>query len=275
MHGRPKKIGDKTLVHLELWCMSCQSSGNSGVFFRALATQVHDIHRFGAHISSFREMAVSNAFAPIRMFFAVAGFVALNVLASAQFDDWHMLSCNLFVKSTFAHGYIHGYEEGFHTGDLDMQMGRNYRDVKNHEKFKKPSGYKSQFGDKGTYEAGYRKGYRIGYVDSYEGRNFRAIALVRKAGPPGLDRVEFSFGREYDSGFRQGYETGQTQGLKDGRSDTKENAVPSECADISLAKGGAGEPAAHYCEAFRNGYELGYSDGFSNQRDRAKVLAKR
>src|SRR5215470_5980325 len=30
----------------------------------------------------------------------------------------------LCARSAFAHGYLHGYEEGFHNADLDIHMGR-------------------------------------------------------------------------------------------------------------------------------------------------------
>src|SRR5689334_19449341 len=30
----------------------------------------------------------------------------------------------LFLDSAFAHGYRHGYDQGFHLGDLDLHMGR-------------------------------------------------------------------------------------------------------------------------------------------------------
>jgi flagellar biosynthesis/type III secretory pathway protein FliH len=219
-------------------------------------------------------MAVSKLPAPIWMLLAVVAVFALNGFSNAQSHDWHLLSRDLFVKSTFAHGYIHGYEEGFHNGDLDMQMGRNFRDVKCHEKFKKPTGFKDGFGPKGIYEDGYRKGYLVGYVDSFEGRNFRAIALLRESVEPGPNRSVSQVDREYDSAFRQGYDAGQTKGLQDGRSTVIEAAGSVSCQE-SLARGGTGEPRTDYCEAYRNGYQLGYSDGFANQRERAKVLAKK
>jgi flagellar biosynthesis/type III secretory pathway protein FliH len=207
------------------------------------------------------------------MLLAVAAVLAFNVCAHAQSDDWHMSSRDLFVKSTFAHGYIHGYEEGFHAGDIDMQMGRSYREMKCQEKFKKPAGYRDQFGSKGTYDDGYRKGYTVGYIDSYEGRNFRAIQLIRAA-QASNDRSGWRLDQEFDSAFRQGYEAGQSKGLQDGRTSVAAQNEPASCEEKLQAKGGSGLNN-NYCDAFRSGYQLGYSDGFANQRDRGKVLAKK
>lgn len=210
---------------------------------------------------------------PARLVMLVTSLFVLAAPASAQYDDWHMFSRELFIKSTFAHGYMHGYEEGFHAGDLDMQMGRAFREVKNHEKYKKPTGYRDQFGDKGIYEEAYRYGYLVAYIDCYEGRNFRAASLLRGGTATNPKGALISLDREFDSAFRQGYEVGQKRGLQDGRSTVAENAGGFKCDDVP-ARGG-GRRKAEYCDAFSHGYELGYSDGFSNQRERGKVVAKK
>src|SRR5438105_11399838 len=35
----------------------------------------------------------------------------------------------IYSRSAFAHGYIHGYEDGFHAADQDLHMGRVARGV--------------------------------------------------------------------------------------------------------------------------------------------------
>lgn len=186
-----------------------------------------------------------------------------------------MFSRDLFVKSSFAHGYMHGYEEGFHSGDLDMQMGRLYRDVKSQDRYKKPAGYRPQFGDRAFFDDGYRKGFLVGYTDCFAGRSFRAAQLVRQTSqqPPG---PEVQNDREFDHAFREGYVSGQKQGLSDGRSAAVENKSPFQCDDSAMeSKGGEGDPKPNYCQAFRSGYQLGYSDGFTNQRENGEIFARK
>ena len=214
-----------------------------------------------------------NASAPRSKWTVVIAIVLLSGFSIAQQrEDWHLQRTELFAKSTFAHGYMHGYEDGFHVGDLDVQMGRSYRDVKCQEKFKKPAGFKAEFGKKGLFDDGYRKGFQVGYTDAFAGRNFRAVQLIQQSSTV-LKQGSTRENRDFDSAFQQGYETGQKKGLEDGRSAAAENAAPLQCEE-HLAKGGAGEPKADYCEAFRGGYQLGYSDGFANQRD-SSVLAQK
>jgi flagellar biosynthesis/type III secretory pathway protein FliH len=184
-----------------------------------------------------------------------------------------MVSHDLFVKSSFAHGYMHGYEEGFHAGDLDMQMGRTYREVKIQERYKKPVGYRPQFGDHGLFDEGYHHGYLVGYVDCFSGRNFRAVQLVRGQG---AIKPEARSDESFDRAFREGYVSGQKQGLKDGRS--KDNLANTlfQCDEATMqSKGGEGEPRGSYCQAFSSGYQLGYSDGFANQKENGDIFARR
>jgi flagellar biosynthesis/type III secretory pathway protein FliH len=218
-------------------------------------------------------MAVSNAFWSLRCVSVFSFLFLFCVSANAQRDDWHMVSRDLFVKSSFAHGYMHGYEEGFHSGDLDMQMGRNYRDVKTHDRYKKPIGYRSQFGDHSLFDDGYHYGYLVGYVDCFSGRNFRAVQLVR--GHAAI-RPDTRSDQNFDRAFREGYVSGQRQGLKDGRSSENLGNPPFQCDEAALqSKGGDGEPKASYCQAFTSGYQLGYSDGFANQKEHGEIFARK
>jgi hypothetical protein len=217
-------------------------------------------------------MAVLNHVTPIRALSLFAIAVFCSTLALAQ-EDWHLSahgSKALFVKSAFAHGYMHGYEEGFHCGDLDLQMGRSFREVKNQEHFKKPSGYRSEFGDRGSFDQGYKKGFAVGYGDSYSGRNFRAIQLVQQPNAH-TGEPEVRPDRSFDRAFLLGYEAGQRQGLHDGRSTSAvESSSAIDCAS------GAGIPAmGEACEAYQRGYRLGYSDGFTNQREGREVFARK
>ena len=212
---------------------------------------------------------MSKALTPIRLVPIVLLLVACCA-AQAQRDDWHVQSGEIFIKSTFAHGYMHGYEQGFHNGDTDLQMGREYRDVKTQLEYKKALGYRSQYGDKSDFEQGYRKGFLVGYTDCFSGRNFRAVQLLKdKIGEFPAESVAFD--RNFDHAFRTGYETGQRQGLADGRNAASSGGLDPVACEVSTSHEGI---APEYCAAYREGYQLGYSDGFANQRGTAAIFAR-
>jgi len=197
------------------------------------------------------------------------------VIAQTQNDDWHLTNVNMkafFTRSAFAHGYMHGYEEGFHHGDLDLQMARPFQQVKSQAKYKKVCGYRSEFGDRSSFEEGYRKGYPVGYTDAFAGRNFRAIQLVKLARIPTLIAASAAPDNKFDRAFIAGYENGQQLGLHDGRAAAAVAALDS--IDCTNALGSISK-ILDYCEAYRGGYRLGYSDGYTNQHDSAVIFARK
>ncbi len=210
---------------------------------------------------------MSKVIAPIRCALVVL-LVLAGGRAQAQTEDWHVQSGELFAKSAFAHGYMHGYEEGFHNGDTDVQMGREFRDVKGQVQYKKPVGYRAQFGDKSEFDAGYRSGFLVGYTDCFSGRNFRAIQLLKENVL--LPGQTLAFDRNFDQAFRKGYENGQRQGLADGRNVDFTKSDPATC-QIHVGHEGV---TPEYCTAYEEGYRLGYSDGFANQRGSAEIFAR-
>jgi hypothetical protein len=214
-----------------------------------------------------------NFLAPFR-WLSLFGFVLIPHLLTAQGDDWHLSPTGapgFFLRSTFAHGYMHGYEEGFHNGDLDLQMGRVYREAKVQDKFKKPCGYRSGFGDRNTFDFGYKKGYMVGYTDAYSGRDFRAFQLVEQGRSEAGEAAGAKADRAFDHAFSIGYEIGQTQGLRDGRSTSAiASLTPASCASTSGIA-----PDGELCGAFQKGYRLGYSDGYTNQRVDTEVFARK
>lgn len=212
---------------------------------------------------------MSNAFTPIRIV-AVTVLLFVCVAAQAQRDDWHLFTRDVFVKSIFAHGYMHGYEQGFHNGDVDLQMGRTFRDVKVQQEYKKPVGYLEQFGDRRLFETGYRAGFLVGYTDCLAGRNFRAVQLLSPPYQSQFTRESVHFDALFDRAFRDGYEIGQRQGLADGRVSEVSRPDLSNCDVLT----GHDAKPTEYCDAFRDGYQLGYSDGFANQRGTSEVLAR-
>src|SRR5689334_17579597 len=85
-------------------------------------------------------------------------------LLSAQKNDPHFETkkiANTAKRSAFVHGYLHGYEEGFHPADFDLQMGHISRG--DYTRDGSPSGYERQFGSKKMYDSGYHNGFEVGY----------------------------------------------------------------------------------------------------------------
>lgn len=199
---------------------------------------------------------------------------ALLILVTAAFlpgaedpSDWHVTSSPaavLFSKSAFAHGYIHGYEQGFHAADLDLQMGRDARDPTRRKEFRELAGYHTSFGSKAFFQSGYRAGFRVGYADSYAGRQFRAIAALRNAAA-GLAEAPLEPSNTFDEGIASGYDAGRQQGLRDGRAATAFKALDVRC------HGSVFHPFRHtdeYCSGYGRGYRIGYADGYFNQAPR-------
>jgi len=161
---------------------------------------------------------------------------------------------------------MHGYEEGFHVADSDLQMYREFREAKSIEKFHKIVGYRPDYGDRHKFDSGYHEGFRVGYVDGYAGRRFRAVEQIRRAAGDLLDHHEVNFrpSHTFDEAVMAGYLSGRTQGLQDGREATSYRSVAGSCTSVLDARHAGADP--EYCDAFRRGYFIGYSDGYTNQR---------
>jgi len=182
-------------------------------------------------------------------------------------------AARLYSQSVFMHGYIHGYEEGFHNADVDIQMAHGFRDVSTLDAYKKVAGYRSSFGDKQIFEAGYRHGFRVGYTDCISGRNFRAIQLLRAAAL-GLSLTSLSPAARlsFDLGVQEGYIAGENEGLHDGRASLgSRNMVPG-CTPLDQNHNQSRD--ANYCNGFRRAFLVGYSDGYTNQQDNPHLAVK-
>jgi hypothetical protein len=140
-----------------------------------------------------------------------AAFVVslLAPVAVAQRADRHVLSDDaqsLYRHSAYAHGYIHGYEEGFHCANLDWHMGRTRRDVgkelRVHKIDRRNIAYRPEYGDKKMFMKGYEQGYDEAYDDVFSGRSFRAVNEARAAAA-GLT-ASHTPSRTFDDGFVAG-----------------------------------------------------------------------
>ncbi len=184
--------------------------------------------------------------------------------------DWHLSSGPwraLCARSAFAHGYMHGYEQGFHFADLDLQMAHQPRDPATIKEFKSVPGYHEEFGDKNFFVSGYREGFRVGYADGAGGFRFRAVGELRAAalGLPGSGDARPS--KKFDEGISAGYAAGRQQGLRDGRTGGSFQEVAVQC------RGSIYHPfrrsGDEFCAGYGRGFRLGYADGYVNQAPRA------
>src|SRR3954466_6699388 len=90
--------------------------------------------------------------------------------------DYHITgdpAHDTYLKSAFAHGHRHGYEEGYHAADNDLQFGRPAMQFASAKQVPEVLGYRKQFGRKDLFREGYKRGFIAGYEDSYAGREFR------------------------------------------------------------------------------------------------------
>jgi hypothetical protein len=173
-------------------------------------------------------------------------------------------------KSAFVHGYLHGYEEGFHLADLDIQMGRGVRDISKCKEAREAAGYRREFGSKHIFESGFREGVRVGYADATAGRAFRAVDALKAIGPVAPDWAQAEPDAAFDQGFSTGYTSGQRRGLEDGHRGETLTPPLTSCPPLPAK---APEQQT-YCAAYVGGYRVGYDDGFTNVARRGAVQAE-
>ena len=161
--------------------------------------------------------------------------------------NWHLgdAAPPIAHRSDFTHGYLHGYEAGFHMGDQDVHIGRDMGDAQGAFK-RMPDGKKMR--RSGKFRNGFEEGFRAGYGDAFSGRRFRAIDTLRAIASPAVitDRNRAAF----DSGMVNGYAmavAGEQNRLQ-AHMDRCESSVP-----------GGGKDAA-YCDGLRRGAKLGGAD---------------
>ena len=164
----------------------------------------------------------------------------------------------LFQRSAFAHGYIHGYEEGFHWGNLDFQTGRT--DAHPRESRAAKASYERTFGSRIKFKAGYHRGFVAGYHDGAKGREFRGTqALTEAARDLPTVSAEPKQSAAFDLGLNDGYDLGRVRGANASRDDEEYDATTDLCSAGSKAR--ASLPPLD-CSGFQRGYLIGYSDGY-------------
>ncbi len=204
----------------------------------------------------------------------------LSVLApicgSGQAVDRHLSSDPahvLYQKSTYAHGYIHGYEDGFHNADIDIHMGRGERPLSVMKDFRdSDGGYRNEFGDKQYFRLGYKQGFREGYSDAIRGGQFRAIDQTRKAAA-GIGAAGDLKRKEFDRAFSDGYDAGRESGTNSSWDVPDFEQTANRC-ESRLPRSETGH-SGEYCDAFMRGFNLGFDDGQASRIGRRTQTAKK
>ena len=167
----------------------------------------------------------------------------------------------LYAHSSFAHGYIHGYEDGFHTADQDVQFGRLNRGVR-----RKMTGHPDnniETADHGSFRKGYEQGFSAGYRDSAAGREFRAVAALREAAAALQLQNTGANDPAFDHAFREGYLAGQTYARRFPKPITDFNYVAAYCAAHVKGMRSVADrekPPQSECPVYTQGFRIGYAD---------------
>ncbi len=110
-------------------------------------------------------------------------------------------AASLYRASPFAHGYIHGYEDGFHQGTINLLSQEPEL-----AKSKAPDGhkaYRDDFGDRDDFLQGYAAGFADGRADADE-RGFQANARMAELAR-GFNGYKKDAAARFDQGFESGY----------------------------------------------------------------------
>jgi hypothetical protein len=168
----------------------------------------------------------------------------------------------LFTHSSWSHGYLHGYESGFHQGNIDLHMSREIRNPHAVKEYKQSGhSYRSHFGSREEFESGFGAGFEVGYLDAASGREFRAASEVIRtstdiSSTPLADSIVSD--RYFDLVLENGYMAGRRKGLNDGRAKSSFDESEATCPQ---------DPKMlDFCSAYKSGFRWGYSDGYMNQR---------
>jgi len=158
----------------------------------------------------------------------------------------------LFLDSAFAHGYRHGYDEGFHLADLDIHMGRTAQQMTKHDFRQAGREYNSSFGSKAHFQQGYEAGLSAGYADAFSGGEYQASERAKLASSGLADALPPSRRQYFDEGFAGGYasahiETVPSKGMT-------VDYVEQYCQEKLL-----GSHPAEYCSGFSRGFVFGSS----------------
>ena len=158
----------------------------------------------------------------------------------------------LFLDSAFAHGYRHGYDEGFHAADLDIHMGRPAHTMTKRDLRQAGHEYNNSFGSRARFQQGYEAGLSDGYGDGFAGNEYQVSERAKLAALGLSDALPPSRRQYFDEGFAGGYasayvETVPSKGM------TLEY-LEQYCREKLL-----GSHPPEYCSGFSRGFIFGFS----------------
>jgi hypothetical protein len=208
--------------------------------------------------------------------FLIMFCIGFAFVISAQAQDPHLHepgSAAVLSHSCFAHGYRHGYEEGFHLGNTDVTLGTQPR-VKLKDVHGLKLGYSSQFGPRHVFQEGFQAGLNAGYRDGYSGRAFRAVDSLRLIAVS-LESLPSQAPKSpsFDEGFTSGYHQGLDRGISDHSFTAQVNFHYVSCSHPAPERDSSGQES--YCEGYRRGFALGHADGFALRPDAARLEASK
>lgn len=164
------------------------------------------------------------------------------LLYARQGDDAHWngdSAAPLYHLSVFAHGFIHGYEDGFRIADAVYQLGMPAASLDSYPQYKTAtSHYDNSYGPKDHFKTGYREGFRAGYGDSLQNRRFRAVDAARDSAAG----LSLSPGSAFDAGFEGGFRAASVAAVEDAVLPCDAQAANNQ----RIVKAG-------YCEGFARG----------------------
>jgi hypothetical protein len=158
----------------------------------------------------------------------------------------------LFLDSAFAHGYRHGYDEGFHLADLDIHMGRAAQPMNKREFRQAGHEYNNSFGSKARFQQGYEAGLSVGYADGFAGRDYLASERTKLAASGLADALPPSRREYFDEGFAGGYASAHGESVPS--KGMTLDYVEQYCHEKLL-----GSHPAEYCSGFSRGFIFGSS----------------
>jgi flagellar biosynthesis/type III secretory pathway protein FliH len=175
----------------------------------------------------------------------------------------------LLMDSAFAHGYRHGYDEGFHTGDLDIQMGRPAQvNAKPSRLRRQDREFNSAFGNKQSFQQGYAAGFNSGYSDAMAGLDYRASERVRAAAAGLNDALPQSRRQYFDEGFVAGYASAHS-------AQAPVMTMSPEYVEQYCRQRLPGNHPIEYCSGFGRGYVFGSAGDESPKKFPAAQVAAR
>jgi hypothetical protein len=197
-------------------------------------------------------------------------FLAVPALHAGDDPHFDGTMAELLEHCPFAHGYLHGYEDGFHLADADFHLGRS-RGSKALLQMRATDGYRSGFGDHASFRNGYRQGLLAGYADSISGRDFRAYVDLRYY-KPGAESLHFP---DVDTGYSIGYELGFRKGSQSVSTDADFDAEPAPCPARSSSDGSLPPSSRAFCDGFGNAYAIGYRDAYLSGEELTTAVTAR